>query len=126
MPSCVSAGPILKFARWDSIRSTWDFYRSEIYLLRVVLEHLRDNAADDAPAAGRTADWDAEATEAVGRAKGGLKQRAPEYITHELVNSMEMFVLGSSEFSLRFNKQVSEVKSAREAMAYHTAEAAGG
>ena len=124
--SCTSVGPIRKFARWDSIRSTWVFYRPEIYLLRPVLEHLRDNAADDAPAAARTADWDADVTEIAGKAKGGLKKRAPEYITHSLVNAMDIFVLGSGEFSWRYNKQVMEVKSAKEALEYHTREAAGG
>lgn len=49
LPSCVSAGPICKFARWMSIQECWEFYRAEMWMLREVLIELGPGGLHSAP-----------------------------------------------------------------------------
>ena len=40
IPSCHFAGPVLKFARWLSIAECWEWYRKEMWFLRLVLADM--------------------------------------------------------------------------------------
>ena len=61
LPSCTEAGPIVKWARWMSIQTCWDFYQKEITRLKIILLEMANQAGDTDIAKESTRDLDSEA-----------------------------------------------------------------
>lgn len=77
LPSCVEAGPVLKFARWMSINDTWKFLRGEIWLLKLVLEFLREDLTAQPQQLETTAAWDSVREAGAPEGKKGIIVKAP-------------------------------------------------
>jgi hypothetical protein len=63
LPSCVAAGPVCKFARWMSIEECWLYYRSEMWFLKEVFQHMNPDEAQRLVQAASTQLLDAELAE---------------------------------------------------------------
>ena len=108
LPSCTHSGPCVKFSRWASIQDAWRFYRLEWHLLGYVLEHLASVAPAEETAEARTGHWELEVEEKSGQKKG-LKQRVPKYVTVEVAESLDCFVLVNSAFLARYQHRASRI-----------------
>ena len=113
LPSCVSAGPIIKFARWLSVNQAWDWYRGEIWLLRPVLEALRDDRSSATPAA-TTAQYDSEVQTPAAGSKKGILDRAPGHIQDSLQLALDMFTWVSRPIQERWSVRIREVTSVQD------------
>jgi hypothetical protein len=96
LPSALEAGPLLKFARWNSIEQCWSYYRNEIWLTKLVLEFMNPNEAMLAIQTNTTAMLDMELATEMTESKKGLVQMAPTYITESSVDVMEMISLSTA------------------------------
>ena len=126
LPSCHEAGPILKLARWMSIQECWDYYRSEIWLLRLVLCDISGQSAWDEVAKDSTAMIDAELARRMTTSSGGLLSKAPGYITQRLVDVMETFSFVSAPLRETYQHLASQVKTPAQGLSYTLQLAFGG
>ena len=44
LPMCTSAPEVLKYARWHSIQSCWKKMRPQFFLLKLVLDRMKDSS----------------------------------------------------------------------------------
>ena len=109
--SCCEAGPILKMARWMSIEECWDYYRKEIYLLRVVLAEMSPEKQDVIADRAQTAMLDSEFAASLTSKSGGLLKKCPYYITENLVDTLEMFSIGTAATRKYYKYRTTTVKS---------------
>ena len=116
LPSCVSAGPVLKFARWHGIETCWNFMRPEMWMLREVLLHMNPQQAQRLVEAQSTQMWDAELAEKLTTSKDGLIVRAPGYITQSLIDVMDMFVAVAQPFRNYSKHRLDNVQNVEESL----------
>ena len=111
LPSCCEAGPVLKFARWLSVNQCWKYYRSEVFFLRDVLLENSTGLANELAQQETTAMFDADLVGTVASSKQGLLARTPGYLTEELVNHMDMFLLATGKLESEYKFRTTQLKS---------------
>ena len=83
VPSSVSAGPICKFARWESVQACWQWYRGEFFYQKPILMDMggtTDQMLQDIHS-NQTCMHDSELAVRMTQDKKGLLARAPTYIS---------------------------------------------
>ena len=90
LPSCTGQSPpILKFARWWSVSSCWRYFRSEIFLLRIVLRRMAADHATTATFAPASL-WDKDNVE---KRSTHILERVPTYCDDELFVTMDIYMI---------------------------------
>lgn len=126
LPSCVSAGPVLKFARWMSIQECWDFYRDELWFLKEVLLEMNPKQAGRDAETNSTSMVGAEMASKMTAGSGGLIARAPTYITQELIDTMDMSNIATASCRRSYKHRAKYIKGLDEGIEHTLWLAAGG
>lgn len=127
LPSCTSAGPILKLARWCSIQECWSFFRSEVWGLKVVLEHMHGSAVSAITTGTESTSLVLhQQVQAAQEQPGGTIAKALGYITQSLLCDMDVFCLATSVLKDDYSHRASQVKDPNVGSAHNIDCLAGG
>ena len=118
IPSCVEAGPVLKFARRGSIAECWAYLRPELWYLKAVLKDMnsKPDEVQEEAVVERTAHVDTDLAQATAKRKGSLIKTAPDKINQELIDIMDMFVETTSPLQALYSKHATHIKGPEEGL----------
>ena len=114
MRSNLNKGPILKLARWGSIRQVRDFKRQDVWGNKVLLEEIAAIATDAdvrdlAAVAHGTASSMAAGVESNARQPSAL-MRAHRYITEENIDALDVFCLVTTHENAQYVERAKLLK----------------
>ena len=118
LPSCTTVPPILKFARWKSIKTSWMFYREEMWGLKEVLEAMRNTQGEalQESIVPHTAHMNEKLHDSTKSGKGKLLSNVPDYITQDLIDSMDMFCAATYVLDKDYEYRSSQVKGPKKSL----------
>ena len=116
LPSCTEAGPLLKFARWMSIQECWEYFRKEMWFLKLVIKEMKPESALAQVKQSTTGMLDAEIAEKLTSGSTGLLAKAPGYITQKLIDTLDMFQLATSLARSTYQVRTTQIKSPQQGL----------